>query len=113
MPLQRGKVTLAQILGSPTASQGQTPPRAITIAVSTPPPASPVIVATTAPTRKTRVRWKRLKGAGFKQPVTIHDSKNSSPDLGDTYVDVVGALAYMKEFMVGGEVFLATDKVRP
>ena len=113
MPLQRGKVTFAQILGSPTAPQGQTPPQAITTTVSTPPHALPVIVATTAPTRKTRVGWKRLKGAGFKQPVTIHDSKNSPPDLGDTHVDVVGALAYMKEFMVGGEVFLATDKVRP
>ena len=35
--------------------------------------------------------------------MTIHDSKNSPSNLGDTHVDVVGALAYVKAFMVGEE----------
>lgn len=45
--------------------------------------------------------------------MTIHDLKNSPPNLGDTYVNVMGALAYVKAFMVDGEVLPATDKVEP
>ncbi|KAL0010636.1 hypothetical protein SO802_005744 [Lithocarpus litseifolius] len=86
MTLQRGRVTLAEILGTPTRPQGQTPPRAAT--TSTPPPAPLVITVTTDPTCHIRARC-------------------------DTHVDATGAPTYIKVFMVEGEVLPATNKVRP
>ena len=91
--------------------QGQTPP--FTTIVYTPPPSPLVTTATAALTRETRVRWKRLRGASFEQPETILDSGNSPLDLGDTHVDVTGAPAYTKVFMVDGEVLPSMDRVRP
>ena len=45
--------------------------------------------------------------------MTIPGSGDSLPKLGDTYVNVLGAPAYMKAFMVDGEVLLAIDRERP
>lgn len=45
--------------------------------------------------------------------MTIPDSGNSPPDLGDTHIDVLGAPTYIKTFMVDREVLPATDRVRP
>ena len=68
MPLQKGRVTLAQILGLPTMPQGQTPPWAVTTTVSTLPPSPPVITATIAPTHETRAGRKWPRGVGSEQP---------------------------------------------
>ena len=111
MPLQRGRVTLAQILGTPIRPQGQTPPQVAT--TSTHPPAPLVVTATTTPTREIRAGHKRPRGLSSEQPLTIPDSENSPLDLGDSQVDATGAPAYIKTFMVDGEALPVTDKVRP
>lgn len=85
----------------------------ITPATFTPPLAPPITAATTAPTHKTRAGQKQPRGVGSEQPVTIHDLENSPPNLSDTHVDVMGALAYVKAFMVDGEVLPATNKMGP
>ena len=61
----------------------------------------------------TRAGLKRLRGSNSEQLQTIPDSKSSPPDLGDTHVEVMDAPAYIKAFMVDGEVLPAIDRVRP
>lgn len=84
MTLQRGRITLAQILATPTVPQGQAPPRATT--TSTPPPAPPVTTTSIAPPphRETKAGHKRPNGSSAEQPLAITDFKDSPPDLGDT-----------------------------
>lgn len=100
MTFQRSRVTLAQVLAAPVKPH-QTPPPTST--VSTPPSASPIIVVTNAPTRETRAGRKQPRGLNSEQPLAIPDSKSSPLDLGDTHVNVMGAPAYIKAFMVDGE----------
>lgn len=111
MPLQRGRVTLAQILGTPARPQGQTPPRAAT--TTTPHPTPPVVTTTTAPAHEARAGRKCLRGLSFEQLITIPDFENSPPNLGDSQVDAMGAPASIKAFMVDEEALPTTNRVRP
>ena len=56
---------------------------------------------------------KRPRGVSSEQPVMIPGLGDSLPELGDTHVNVLGAPAYMKAFMVDGEVLPVTDRLRP
>lgn len=111
MPLQRSRITLAKILGMPTGPQGQIPTLVAT--TSTPPSTSSVLTVTIAPACETRAGRKRPRVLSSEQPLTIPDFEKSPPDLGDSHVGATGAPAYIKVFMVDGEVFPATDRVRP
>ena len=58
-----------------------------------------------------RLLWDRSDLS--EQPVMIPGLGDSLPELGDTHVNVLGAPAYMKAFMVDGEVLPVTDRLRP
>ena len=112
MLFQRGRVTLSQLLATPIVPRGQAPPTQATTTYATP-PTPPVTAVTVTPTHETRAGKKRPRGSSSDQPLTVPDFEISPLDLGDTYVDAMGALAYMKAFMVDEEVLPATNRVRP
>ena len=109
MLFQRGRVTLSQLLATPIVPRGQAPPNQATTTYATP----LVTAVTVTPTHETRAGKKRPRGSSSDQPLTVPDFENSLPDLGDTHVDAIGALAYIKAFMVDEEVLPATNRVRP
>lgn len=112
MTLQRGRVTLARLLGTFIVPQGQTSPTQAAITSTTPLTPSVTVVTTTF-TYETRAGRKRPRGSSSDQPLTVPDSKNSPPNLGDAHIDATSAPAYIKAFMVDGEALPATDRVRP
>lgn len=105
MTLQRGRVTLAQILATPTMPQGQAPPRATT--TSTPPPAPPVTTTSIAPPPTMKLRL-GISDQMDRAPSNPWQSLILRIPL-QTWV----TLAYINVFMMDGEVLPVTDRVRP
>ena len=69
-------------------------------------------MVTTTPAYETKAARKRPRGSSSDQLLTVPDSENSPPDLGDAHIDAMSALAYIKAFMVDGEALPTMDKVR-
>ena len=107
---QRSGVTLAQPLATLIVPRTETPPIPIANAPAVTQVASTTTIAAT-PTQETRARRKRPKGTSHTS--TAPNSKNYPPNLEDSLINVVGAVAYTHSFTMDGVPLPTIDRVKP